>query len=193
MGVAQAAKVWTVADLADLPDDGQRYEVLDGELLVTPAPSFDHQGAIGRLYLLVAPYLAEQRCGHAVFAPADVVFSPRRGVQPDLFVVPLVGGRPPKRFADAGRLLLAVEVLSPSTARADRVKKRRVYREEGVDEYWIVDLDARVIERSIPASERVEVIPDRLEWHPEGASAPLVIEVERYLEDVPVRMDGRGC
>lgn len=184
MALAQAAKEWTVADLEHLPDDGNRYEVIDGELLVTPAPNLDHQEAIARLHLLLAPYVAEHRCGHVVFAPADVTFSPRRGVQPDLFVVPLVDGRRPKRYADAARLLLAVEVLSPSTARADRVKKRRVYSEEAVGEYWIVDLDARVIERSTRSSEGVEVLADRLEWQPEGASVPLVIEVERYFDEV---------
>jgi Uma2 family endonuclease len=184
MQMAQASRDWTVADLGRLPDDGRRYEVIDGELLVTPAPSLDHQEAIARLYLLLAPYVAAQRCGHVVFAPADVVFSPRRGVQPDLFVLPLVDGRRPKRFADAGRLLLAVEVLSPSTARADRVKKRRVYRQERVDEYWVVDLDARLFERSTPADDRAEIVADRLEWRPEGATASLVIDVERYFNDV---------
>jgi Uma2 family endonuclease len=119
-----------------------------------------------------------------VFAPADVTFSPRRGVQPDLFVLPLVDGVRPRRFADAGRVLLAVEVVSPSTARADRVTKSRVYREEGVSEYWIVDLDARVLERTTPRDDRVEVIATRLDWHPEGASAPLVLDVERYFADV---------
>ncbi|HEX4932197.1 MAG TPA: Uma2 family endonuclease, partial [Gemmatimonadaceae bacterium] len=181
---AQTARDWTVADLEELPDDGRRYEVIDGELLVTPAPSLDHQEAIARLYVMLAPYVAAQGCGHVVFAPADVVFSPRRGVQPDLFVVPLVDGRRPKRFADAGRLLLAVEVLSPSTARADRLKKRNMYRAERVDEYWVVDLDARLFERTTPADDRVEIVADRLEWRPEGTAAPLVIDVERYFTEV---------
>lgn len=184
MEMAEAARDWTVDDLEHLPDDGRRYEVIDGELLVTPAPSLDHQEAIARLHLLLAPYVAAQGCGHVVFAPADVVFSPRRGVQPDLFVVPLVDGRRPKRFADAGRLLLAVEVLSPSTARADRLKKRNMYRAERVDEYWVVDLDARLFERTTPADDRVEIVADRLEWRPEGTAAPLVIDVERYFTEV---------
>jgi Uma2 family endonuclease len=179
--MAQASGLWTVDDLQTLPDDGNRYEVIDGELFVTPAPSFDHQEAIARLYLLLSPYVTQHAAAHVIFAPADVVFSPRRGLQPDLFVIPLVNGARPRRFADAGRLLLAVEVLSPSTARADRVKKRSVYRQEGVSEYWIVDLDARVFERSTPGDERVEVIADRLEWQPEGATKPLVIDIERYF------------
>jgi Uma2 family endonuclease len=184
MHMAHTAKDWTVADLEQLPDDGNRYEVIDGELLVTPAPNLDHQEAVLQLARLLADYLGAQRVGHAVIAPADVVFSPRRGLQPDLFVVPLLEGRRPRRFTDVGRLLLPVEVLSPSTARADRVKKRTVYREEGVPEYWIVDLEGRVFERSVPSDHRVEVIADRLTWRPEGSGSALQIDVERYFRDV---------
>src|ERR1041384_6197759 len=147
-----ATKIWTLEEVQRLPDDGNRYELIDGELLVTPAPSLTHQHAVLVLSRLVADYLDRERVGHVVISPADVIFSPRRAVQPDLFVTPLVSGRRPLRFEDAGRVLLAVEVLSPSTARADRVKKRGVYRDEGVAEYWIVDLDARVLERSTPAA-----------------------------------------
>ena len=184
MHMAHTVKDWNVADRDELPDDGNRYEVIDGELFVTPAPSLDHQEAIAKLILMLAPYVVAQRVGHAVFAPANVVFSPRRGLQPDLFVVPLLDGRRPKLFADVGRLLLAVEVLSPSTSRVDRVKKRVVYREEAVTEYWIVDLDGRVFERSVPGDHRIEVIPDRLTWRPEGSSSALEIDVERYFREV---------
>ena len=71
---------WTVDDLADLPDDGQRYEIIDGELFVTPSPSLRHQEAIGELYLLLRAYLSRERVGYAYFAPADVIFSPTRAV-----------------------------------------------------------------------------------------------------------------
>ena len=175
---------WTVEDLHDLPEDGNRYEVIDGELFVTPAPSLSHQEAIAELHVSLREYLSRERVGHAFFAPADVVFSPLRAVQPDVVVIPLVGGRRPDRFEDVGRLLLAVEVLSPSTARADRVAKRTLFRDEGVAEYWIVDLDARTIERSTPVDPRVEVLSDRLEWLPEGAAAPLVIDVTDYFARV---------
>jgi len=83
---------WTVADIHALPDDGMRYEVIDGELFVTPAPAFRHQEAVAKLYVILAEYLQHERVGHAFFAPADVVFSARRGVQPDVFVMPLVSG-----------------------------------------------------------------------------------------------------
>jgi Uma2 family endonuclease len=175
---------WTVADLADLPNDGNRYEVLDGDLYVTPAPSLHHQAAVFLLARLLADYLQNERIGFVVIAPADVTFSPRRGVQPDLFVIPPHHGRYPARFEDVGHLLLAAEVVSPSSGRADRVSKRTVYREEGVEVYWVVDLDARTFERSVPAQPAVDVLAERLEWHPPGASRPLALDIEEYFRRV---------
>lgn len=184
MAMPSVKRDWTVADLADLPDDGNRYEVLDGELYVTPAPSFDHQTGLQLLHRMIADYLDREPVGFVFIAPADVTFSERRGVQPDLFVMPLGDGRRPRRFEDAGHLLLAVEVSSPSTVRADRVAKRTVYREEGVETYWIVDLEARTFERSIPDDSRVELLADRVEWQPAGAREPLVIDVADYFRRV---------
>ena len=175
---------WTVDDLQDLPDDGQRYEVIDGELFVTPAPSIRHQRALGVLYRLISDYLDREPVGFVYFAPVDVIFSPRRGVQPDLLVTPGVNGRSPESFAEVGRLLLAIETLSPSTARLDRVVKRALYRDEGVPEFWIVDLDSRTFERSTPADARVEVLDERIEWMPTDASTPLVIDVPAYFAEV---------
>src|SRR5690348_7570997 len=134
MHMPASRRQWTVDDLQDLPNDGQRYEVIDGELFVNPAPAIRHQRALGILYRLIADYLNRQRVGYVYFAPVDVIFSPRRGVQPDLLVVPGVDGRSPESFAEAKRLLLAIEALSPSTARLDRVVKRALYRDEGVPE-----------------------------------------------------------
>ena len=175
---------WTVADLDDLPDDGNRYEVIDGELFVTPSPSLRHQDAVGCLHLLLSGYLDVEQVGHPYVSPGEIVFSPHRGVQPDVFVIPLIDGRRPESFRDVTRLLLAVEVLSPSTARADRVAKRTLYRDVGVPEYWIVDLDARTIERSTPGNPRPEILVDRLEWHPDGATQPMVVDVEAYFATV---------
>jgi len=175
---------WTVDDLQDLPDDGQRYEVIDGELFVNPAPSLVHQRALGILHRRIADYLDRERIGYVFFAPADIVFSPKRGVQPDLLALPPANNRSPKSFDDARRLLLAVEVLSPSTARLDRVVKRALYRDEEVPEFWIVDLDSRTFERSTPADSRVDVLDQRVEWMPEGASTAFVLDVAAYFAEV---------
>ena len=127
MGMPLSHMDWTVEMVNALPDDGNRYEVIDGELLVSPAPSLFHQSAVGKLYLLLAPY-ADAVGLDAVFAPAAVTFSARREVQPDLFVLPRNAGRPAKRFEDVGQLMLAVEVLSPHSARTDRHRKRARFR-----------------------------------------------------------------
>lgn len=181
---APAARTdWTVEEMHALPDDGNRYEVVDGELLVTPAPSFTHQDAIAELYLLLKPY-ADAASLHVLFAPAAVTFSPRREVQPDLLVLPLVDRRRARTFAEAGRLVLAVETLSPSTARADRYTKRRLYQSENVPEYWIVDVASRLFERWRPNDDEPEVLHETLAWQPCDDLVPLVIDLAAYFRRV---------
>jgi len=108
MGMPETLERWTAARVRDLPDDGKRYEVVDGELFVTPAPTFDHQRAVGELYVLLRAHCQSTGCGEAVTSPADVEFDPRTLVQPDVFVVPIGAGRP-KRWSDIRSLLLAAE------------------------------------------------------------------------------------
>ncbi len=175
---------WTAEMARALPDDGNRYEVVDGELLVTPAPSQRHQRAIEELYLLIAPYVKSGRLGHAHVAPCEIEFSPRRAVQPDLFVVRLLNGRMPPDALLRDTMLLAVEALSPTTARYDRRTKRPMYQSEQVPEYWIVDVDARVVERWRPADERPEILTTMLAWQPSDAHPPLVIDLERFFREV---------
>lgn len=191
MGMPQLERTWTTADRDALPEDGNRYEVIDGALFVTPAPTWRHQDAVLQLYALVAEYLRREPVGHAFVAPADVVFTSTKAVQPDLFVVPLIDGRVPLHFDEVRRLLLAAEVLSPSTARADRVVKRRLYRDVGVDEYWIVDLDSRTFERTTPSDDRPEILADRLVWSPERAAQPLTVDIPAFFASlIGDAMDG---
>jgi Uma2 family endonuclease len=93
MLMASASTRWTAAQIRELPDDGQRYEVVDGSLLVTPAPSWKHQDAVMTLWHLLQAYLRPRNIGHPIVAPADVEFAADRLVEPDLFVVPLINGR----------------------------------------------------------------------------------------------------
>src|SRR4051812_1576529 len=144
MGMAHAAGGWTAEMVRALPDDGKRYEVIDGELFVTPPPSWRHGDAVLGLVERLTPYLRQHQLGHLKIAPQDVEFDLHNLVEPDLFVVPLVDGRRPLRWEEVRRLLLTIEILSPTTARADRLRKRTLYQREGVPEYWIVDPDARV-------------------------------------------------
>jgi Uma2 family endonuclease len=181
---ARNAVDWTVEMRDALPDDGNRYEVIDGELLVTPAPAWRHQYAVGELLELLSPFVTAHALGRVIHARADVVFTPRRAVQPDVFVVPLVDGRSPRDWSAVRRMLLAVEVLSPSTGLADRQKKRVLYQDEGVPEYWIVDLDARLFERWRPGDTRPEILTDTIEWKPTDAHPALLIELPEYFARV---------
>jgi Uma2 family endonuclease len=168
---------WTVDMLETLPDDGKRYEIIDGDLLVTPAPGYPHQRALGELFLRLHAYLKGRREAEVIFSPADVRSGPRTSVQPDLFVMrrPIRAG--PHGWPDLETLMLAVEILSPKTARVDRGRKRALYLREGVQEYWIVDLDSRLVERWRPGDERPEILREAIVWHVEGVEAPLVIDL----------------
>lgn len=176
---------WTVDDLALLPDDGSRYEIVDGELLVTPAPSWRHQRIVRALFKRLLAYLEQHPIGEVLPSPADVVFAPDFSVQPDLFVVPPVGERqrPPETFAEAGRLLLAVEVLSLGTMRTDRYRKRPRYQQERVEEIWIVDGDAQVVERWRPDDSMPDVLRQELSWHPDPAHPPLAIDLAAVFRE----------
>jgi Uma2 family endonuclease len=184
MGMPQPAPNWTVEQVLALPDDGNRYEVVDGELLVTPAPLFRHQDAILALVRRLEPFVRSNGVGHLSISPADIEFDDHTLVQPDIFVFELPGGKRPGRWKDIRSLLLAVEVLSPSTARADRQVKRLRYQRQGIPEYWIVDLDARLVERWRPQDERPEIIHETLSWRPGTGSAVLTIELPELFGEL---------
>ena len=173
MGMPAQKTVWTAELARALPDDGNRYEVLDGELFVSPAPSYAHQAVLARLYDVIHPYVAQHALGWTRWSPADIELSPRHWVQPDLFVVPDEGTGEPQSWKDVKRLLLVVEALSPSTARLDRLEKRPTFQKFGVPEFWIADIDARLVERWRPGDERPEIVTDLIEWHPK-ASIPVL-------------------
>lgn len=174
---------WTVEEMWRLPEDGNRYEVIDGVLYVTPSPSLQHQDAAGVLYRKLAAYLETQHVGWVYFAPSDVVFAPRRAVEPDVYVARLVLGKRPRSPEDVRHLVLAIEVLSPGTAATDRGVKRRLYQQHA-DEYWIVDLDARLIERWRPGDQRPEILDGTLTWQPAGADAPLTTDLPAFFREV---------
>jgi len=185
MGMPRTAERWTADMVRALPDDGNRYEVIDGQLFVTPAPSALHQRAVGRIFLRLENYLRGKTWGEVLFSPADISFSEDRLVQPDVFVAPPgPSGRRVREWSEIRGLLLAVEVLSPSTARADRQAKRRLYQEEGVPEYWIVDLDARVVERWRSGDERPEIVAATLTWQPDTSAAPLQLDLAVFFHEV---------
>jgi Uma2 family endonuclease len=175
MGMSARQVEWTAEMARALPEDGRRYEVLDGELFVSPAPSLRHQSVLARLYNRITPYVEENRLGWTRWSPADIEFSPHRLLQPDLFVIADTGSGEPETWHDVKELLLVVEALSPSTEAADRTVKRPIYQTQDIPECWIVDVDEEVVERWRPADLVPEIARDVLVWQPDRAIAPLEI------------------
>lgn len=119
--------------------------------------------------------------GWTRWSPADIELSPHTSVQPDLFVVPDDGTGEPRSWSEVKKLLLVVEGLSPSTARTDRLVKRPTYQKANIPEYWILDIDSRLVERWRPPDDRPEVIASVLEWQPKQEIEPLRIALEEVF------------
>lgn len=182
MGMA-APTYWTAEMVRQLPDDGNRYEVVYGELFVTPAPRFNHQLLVSRVAVAIANYLAAEPVGIMLTSPADISWGRDVLVQPDVFVIPRDEAAT-RDWARLRTLLLVVEVLSPSTARADRFTKRRRYQEAGVPVYWIVDGDEQCVEVWTPAAELPEVETERLVWRPVGADQAFTLPLAELFRPV---------
>ncbi|MGH7646183.1 MAG: Uma2 family endonuclease [Gemmatimonadales bacterium] len=179
-----AAPIYYTADMARaLPDDGNRYEVVHGELLVTPAPRPWHEVLVVRLTTALGVYLRSEPVGQVFGSRADVSWGRHVLVEPDVFVVPVEEART-LDWSRMRSLLLVAEVLSPSSQRADRFTKRRLYQERGVREYWVVDGDARVVEVWGPEAELPAIERDRLTWQPPGASEPFTLSLEDLFRPI---------
>ena len=155
MAITKPAGTWTYEDLFSLPDDGRRYEIIEGELYEMPAPNWDHAVTIVNLLALLIP-VVQSLGGQVVTAPLDVFFEGADPVQPDIVVL-----LPDSAAIGAGRGVegapdLMIEILSPSNRGHDLLTKRALYARAGVREYWILD----------PASRTVEILAlDRDAFH----------------------------
>lgn len=175
---------WSVQDVWALPEDpARRYETVDGELLVSPMPRFVHQRAVSRLGVMLSEYVARQNLGELMFSPYDVVLDPFTLLQPDVLVIHPVGMDVVRGEVPPPAPFLAVEVLSPSTVRTDRLRKRPRYQRAGI-ECWLVDLESELIERWTPEADRPEVCAGNLEWQPAGAGAAFTLDVPIFMRRV---------
>jgi Uma2 family endonuclease len=168
-----------------------RFELIGGELIVTPAPSGPHQTAVFDLARLLAVYCERERVGVVFVSPADLELLPDTITQPDVFVVPysvLPLREEPFEWPLVTALRLAVETISPGSARTDRIDKRDLYLEANVEEYWVLDVDARMVERWFKNRETPIVTRDRLVWHPAPAGAPLEIDLEQFFRAVALKL-----
>jgi Uma2 family endonuclease len=184
MGMPHAADRWTAERVRALPDDGNRYELIGGELVVTPAPRGLHQESIMGLVTRLEPWLRTTGIGRLLFSPADLSLGEDEVLQPDLFVYRTASGARLRDWSDIVELRLVVEVLSPSSARYDRQLKRKRYQRAGIAEYWIVDLDARLIERWHPTDDRPEMVTDRLMWAADPNLPAFELDAAEFFADV---------
>ena len=182
--MGMAAPVYYTADMVRaMPDDGNRYEVVYGELLVTPSPRPWHQIVVQRLSFALGRYLERHPVGLVLASPADISWGPDVLVQPDLFVAALDEMRT-LTWSRIQTLLLVAEVLSPSSVRGDRFLKRLRYREAGVPIYWVVDADDRSVEVWTPQDDFPAVERAQLYWHPAGASEPFDLSLADLFRPV---------
>ena len=142
-------RLLTYADYAALPDDGHRYQLLEGELVMTPSPNTWHQGVSREIFVGLVQFVHLHGLGDVFAAPLDVTLSDRNVLQPDILFI----SNERARILQGGRIIgapdLCVEILSPGTERIDRVRKLELYARFDVTHYWIVDLSARTIEEYV--------------------------------------------
>ena len=182
MATAQPAFKFTYEDYRTAPPD-KRYELLDGELLLTPAPNLKHQRLQLRLGMRLAQFIEERGLGELFFAPCDVVLSDTDVVQPDLLFV----SRERRHLLSNGDNVqgapdLVVEILSPATAERDRGYKRSLYARHGVKEYWVVDPVAETV--SILLTRGGALAVAHTFGRNETLRSPLLAGFELDLDDV---------
>lgn len=137
---------WSYDDYAALPDDGNRYEIVEGVLYMSPAASINHQKIVGRIFYYLFTYVELAGLGTVLTSPVDVVLSRPNIFQPDVLVILNAGQEKLQEAKIVGAPDLVVEVASPGSSINDRNRKYRVYARTGVREYWIVDPGTRTVE-----------------------------------------------
>lgn len=180
MGMALTVPQYTVPDLDHLPDDGNRYEVLAGTLLVTPSPGSAHQGVAARLTALFAAHILARRL--VLFSPGVVTLPPLTQLEPDLLVVPprFAPGTP---WGEMDEHWLAVEIVSRSSRVYDRDFKRDAYLALGVREVWLVDVRDRSVEVCV-RSGAGRVVRDALTWSAPAGDVSVRVELAELFAHI---------
>ena len=187
MATHPAVREWTYAEFARLPDDGNRYEVIAGEVYVTPPPETPHQVASGRFFIELSIFASRQHTlGEVLYAPVAVLFGEGDYMEPDIVFLLNEHKHYRTRRGIEGPPDLIIEILSPGTARQDRGVKRERYAHYGVPEYWIADPDRRRVEvyRLQEDAARPRVVTDRLRWQPVEGGPALELDVAELLANL---------
>jgi Uma2 family endonuclease len=151
-------KLITYDDYQTLPDDGQRYEIIEGELLMSPAPKTIHQRISRNLLIYLSNYINQHDIGEIFYAPCDVVLSMTDVVQPDLLFV----GKERSHIITENNIIeapdLVIEILSESTETIDHTRKKSLYEKHGVKEYWIINPSEKAIEQFVLRDKSFEIV-----------------------------------
>lgn len=182
MAMAGLVPYYTAEEVRAFDDPRLRFEVIRGELFVTPSPGTRHQRAVGELFAFLREYVKRHELGEAIVAPFDVEFGDDTAVQPDVLVILNDRARHLAVERLHGAPSLAVEVISYSSKRTDRLQKRHLYMDDGVDEYWIVDPTLRRVERWLPGGDRPELLTEQLTWQPRANVPALEIDLKALFE-----------
>ncbi len=162
---------WTYEDYAALPADGRRYEIVNGVLVMAPAPTPEHQDIVGEIYVALRAYVKLAGLGRVFMGPIDVQLSPENTFQPDLVVLLNAHLERVTEKKISGAPDLAVEIASPSTAAYDRLTKYEKYAQAGIPEYWLVKPTRRAVEvlvlehgeyRSLGVFSEQQTLPSRV-------------------------------
>jgi Uma2 family endonuclease len=168
---------WTYSEYARLPDDGNRYEVLDGAVCVTPAPGPRHQRVAAAVFFALAQYVDRHGIGEMLW-DVDLLFVTGQYLRPDMLFVPAAASGSVSDRGMEGTPGLVVEVVSPHSRRIDCVRKPPRYREFGVPEYWVVDPGARtIIRHRFEHGVAPIVCSATLEWEPAAGVPALRLDI----------------
>lgn len=179
MHMATKARRWTRTDLERMPGDGNGYEVVRGELFVTPPPSPRHEELVNVIAGRLRQYVDAAGLGRVYDSKSAVVFDDSHA-EPDILVRERVIP-PPETWDEMPVPFLVVEVVSTSTRARDVNAKRSLYLDAGIAEYWIVDGSTRTIR--VVHKESDEVATARLRWHPAGATEPTILEIAALFRE----------
>ena len=173
---------WDYSDYARLPDDGNRYEVIDGELLVTPGPTPHHQHYSGNLFSRLREYVLEHKLGVLLF-DVDVLFVEGNFLRPDLVFVPAERKHGIVKRGIEVPPGLIIEILSPTSSSIDMVKKPRRFGDFGVPEYWVVDPEQQCVWVWRFAEGKTEParIETQLTWTPAESIPPFSIALSELF------------
>ncbi|MCI0694969.1 Uma2 family endonuclease [candidate division KSB1 bacterium] len=146
LDTSKRLEVFTYEDYLNLPDNGKRYEIINGELYMVPAPTLGHQDTIGEFHLTIGIFLKANPIGKIYLAPTDIIFSDIDVLQPDLIFVSKEKFDILTRENIQGAPDLVIEVLSPGTEKRDRTIKLKAYSKFGVLEYWMANDEKATVE-----------------------------------------------